>query len=264
MPLLAGTTRPEHRLTVIATLALVTILCWAYVVRVAGAPGMAATMPMDMPGMEMTSMGLAGPSAASLLSLFAMWVAMMAGMMLPAVLPTVLLFMSMARQRRQTQRAALSVPAFVGGYLAVWTGFSALAALLQTRLSVALLDLAPGSRPLAFAAGAMLLLTGLYQWTAFKATCLSHCRSPIAHFTAHWREGAAGALRMGMEHGVLCLACCWLLMGLLFVGGVMNPLWVGALALLVLLEKVVPRGDIVGRIVGAGLAVWGVVLMMRG
>jgi predicted metal-binding membrane protein len=258
MPRLAGTTRPEYRLTVIATLALVTILAWAYVVGVARAPGMSAAMPMDMP------MGPTAGSAATLLSLFLMWVAMMAGMMLPAVLPAVLLFMTLARQRQQSRRAPLSVPAFVGGYLAVWIGFSALAASLQTRLTVALLDLAPGSRPLSLAAGSVLLLTGAYQWTAFKASCLSHCRSPIAHFTTHWREGAAGALRMGLEHGLLCLACCWLLMGLLFVGGVMNPLWVGGLALLVLLEKVVPRGDIVGRIVGAGLAVWGVVLMARG
>lgn len=260
MPSPAGITRPEHRLTVSATLALLTILSWAWVVGVARAPGMSATLPMDMPGMGMTSTAL----AASLLSLFLMWVTMMAGMMLPAVLPTVLLFMSMARQRQQTNRAPLSVPAFVGGYLAVWIGFSALAALLQTRLSVALLDLAPGSRPMGVIAGALLLLTGAYQWTAFKATCLSHCRSPLAHFTAHWREGTSGALRMGLEHGTLCLACCWLLMGLLFVGGVMNPLWVGGLALLVLLEKLVPRGDIVGRIVGAGLAVWGVMLMVRG
>ena len=259
MPSLAGTTRPEHRVAVSATLALITILCWAYVVRVAHVPGMSAMMPMDMPGMDM-----AGNAAASLLSLFLMWVAMMVGMMLPAVLPTVLLFMAIARQRQQTARAPLSVPAFVGGYLAVWTGFSALAALLQTRLTVALLDFAPGSRPMALVVGALLLLTGAYQWTAFKATCLAHCRSPIAHFTAHWREGTAGALRMGLEHGLLCLACCWLLMGLLFVGGVMNPLWVGALALLVLLEKVVPRGDLVGRIAGAGLAVWGVVLIVKG
>jgi predicted metal-binding membrane protein len=259
MPSRAGPTRPERRFAVIATLALVTILSWAYVVRVARAPGMSAAMPMDM-----TPMGAAGASAATLLRLFLMWVAMMAGMMLPAVLPAVLLFMAMARQRQQARRAPLSVPAFVGGYLAIWTGFSALAALLQTRLNVALLDLAPSSRPVAVAGGALLLLTGAYQWTAFKAGCLSHCRSPVAHFTAHWREGTAGALRMGLEHGLLCLACCWLLMGLLFVGGVMNPLWVGGLALLVLLEKVLPRGDLVGRIVGAGLAMWGVVLMVRG
>jgi predicted metal-binding membrane protein len=211
--------------------------------------GMATAMPM--------------PVVATLLSLLLMWVAMMAGMMLPAVLPSVLLFAGIARQRRQTGRAPLSVPAFVSGYLAIWIGFSALAALVQTRLGVALLELAPHTRAAGIAAGVILLLTGAYQWTAFKAACLSHCRSPLAHFSAHWREGTAGAFRMGLEHGTLCLACCWALMGLLFVGGVMNPLWVGGLALLVLVEKMVPRGDLVGRVAGAGLVAWGVMLIVR-
>lgn len=233
-------------------------LAWAYLVHVARAPGMPAGMPMDMP-----MPGRPASGAGSLPGLFAMWVAMMAGMMLPAVLPTVLLFTAIARQRRGTGRAPLSVPAFVGGYLAIWTGFSLLAALLQTRLSAALLDQAARSRPAGLAAGLLLLLTGAYQWTAFKARCLSHCRSPLAHFSAHWREGGAGAFRMGLEHGTLCLACCWLLMALLFVGGVMNPLWVGGLTLLVLLEKMVPRGDLVGRIAGVGLAAWGVLLLAR-
>lgn len=263
MPSPAGTTRPEQRLTVIAALTLVTLLAWAWVVRVAHAPGMSAAMPMDMPAMDMPTMPAGDASAASLVSLFAMWVAMMVGMMLPAVLPTVLLYMTMARQRALQGRAPLSVPAFVGGYLAVWIGFSALAALLQTRLSVALLELPAPSYPVRLAAGAVLLLAGAYQWSALKASCLSHCRSPVGHFTAHWREGTMGALRMGLHHGTLCLACCWLLMGLLFVGGVMNPLWVGGLALVVLLEKVLPRGDLVGRIVGAGFAVWGLMLIVR-
>ena len=262
MPSRAGPTRPEQRVTVIATLALATILAWAYVVHLARAPGMSAAMPMDMP-MDMP-MPAAGGGAETLLGLFAMWVAMMAGMMLPAVLPTILVFMAMARERQRAGRGTLSVPAFVGGYLAVWIGFSAGAALLQTRLGGALLDLAPGSRPLRLAAGSVLLLAGAYQWSAFKASCLSHCRSPIGHFAAHWREGTVGAFRMGVDHGLLCLACCWLLMGLLFVGGVMHPLWVGGLALLVLLEKVLPHGDRVGRVVGAGLAVWGMVVMVGG
>ena len=256
MPSPSGLIRPERRLAVIASLTLVTILSWAYVVHLARMSGMSTGLPMDMPGMPASF-------AATFLALFAMWVAMMAGMMLPAVLPTVLLFATIARQRRQTGRAQLSVSAFVLGYLLVWGGFSALAAQLQTRLSVALLDLAPHTRSAGVAAGVLLLLTGAYQWTAFTTACLNHCRSPIAHFTAHWHEGAGGALRMGAEHGALCLACCWLLMALLFVGGVMNPLWVGGLALLVLLERLVPRGDLVGRIAGVGLAVWGLTLIVR-
>ena len=261
MPSPIGLTQPERRLAIIASLALVTIVSWAYVVHVARAPGMSG-MPMDMP-MDMPLTGMPMSFTAIFLGLFAMWVAMMAGMMLPAVLPTVLLFSMIARQRQKTDRPQLSVPAFVTGYLLVWVGFSALAALLQTRLSVALLDLAPHTRPARIAAGVLLILTGAYQWTRLKAACLAHCRSPITHFSAHWHEGTVGALRMGAEHGTLCLACCWLLMALLFVGGVMNPLWVGGLALLVLLEKLMPRGDLVGRIVGVGLGVWGTVLLVR-
>ena len=219
---------------------------------------------MDMGMMDMP-LGEAGAAATgTLLGLFGMWAAMMVGMMLPSVLPNVLLFSSVARRRRESRQSALSVPAFVGGYLVIWLGFSLLAAVVQTRLRIALLPLAHASRPAAIAAGLVLLLTGIYQWTRFKLACLSHCRSPVAHFSGHWREGRLGAFRMGAEHGRLCLGCCWLLMGLLFVGGVMNPWWVGGLALLVLLEKVVPRGDLLGRVAGAGLAVWGVLLLVRG
>jgi predicted metal-binding membrane protein len=251
---------------------LLTILGWSYVVHVARMPGMSAEPSMAMPGMDLSTGTMDGgsgtaPSALSALSalpaLFAMWTAMMVGMMVPSVLPSVLLFASMARQRRVSGRAPLSVPAFVGGYLIIWIGFSLLAALLQTRLRVALLPLAAQSRAAAVAASAVLVTTGIYQWTRFKLACLSHCRSPLGHLTGHWREGRAGALRMGLEHGLLCLGCCWLLMALLFVGGVMNPYWVGGLALLVLLEKLAPRGEVLGRVAGVALAVWGVVLLVR-
>ena len=242
---------------------LLTILGWSYVVHVARMPGMSAEPAMAMPGMDMSTAGMDGGSGTALSALFAMWTAMMVGMMVPSVLPSVLLFASMARQRRVSGRAPLSVPAFVGGYLIIWIGFSLLAALLQTRLRVALLPLAAQSRAAAVAASAVLVTTGIYQWTRFKLACLSHCRSPLGHLTGHWREGRAGALRMGLEHGLLCLGCCWLLMALLFVGGVMNPYWVGGLALLVLLEKLAPRGEVLGRVAGVALAIWGVVLLVR-
>ena len=258
-------------MTVVASLALVTILAWSYVVHVADMPGMSGAPVdgmagmMDMPDMAGMPMGgSAGSAMAGLTELFLMWTAMMVGMMLPSVLPNVLLFATMARQREASGRPPLSVTAFVGGYLVVWTGFSLVAALVQTRFRVALLPAASASGTAAIAAGVLLLLTGIYQWTRFKAACLSHCRSPIAHLTAHWREGRFGALRMGFEHGIVCVGCCWLLMGLLFVGGVMNPWWVGGLALLVLLEKVVPRGELLGRAAGLALSGWGLVLLVGG
>jgi len=260
MPSPTGQTEPERRLSVIVSLAVLTILAWVYVVHVAQAPGMSKDL-MDMPGMDMA--GMVMPMEPTLLALFAMWVAMMMGMMLPSVLPNVLLFYAISRQRRGSGRAPVSVTAFVGGYLVAWIGFSLLAALVQTRLRLGLLPLASQSRPAAIAAGLVLLLTGIYQWTRFKVACLSHCRSPVAHFSAHWREGTRGALLMGLGHGLYCLGCCWLLMALLFVGGVMNTYWIAGLALLVLLEKVVPHGDLLGRLAGAGLAAWGLLLIVR-
>jgi predicted metal-binding membrane protein len=260
MPSPTGQTRPDRRPTVIVSLAALTILAWLYVIHAARMPGM-STETVDMPGMDMT--GMATPMEPAFFALFAMWVAMMVGMMLPSVLPNVLLYSAISRQRRETGRAPLSVTAFVGGYLIIWVAFSLIAALVQTRLRVALLPLAAHSRPAAITAGLVLLLTGVYQWTRFKVDCLSHCRSPVAHFSAHWQEGTKGALRMGLAHGAYCLGCCWLLMALLFVGGVMNTYWIAGLALLVLLEKAVPRGDLLGRLAGAGLAAWGLLVMVR-
>lgn len=249
---------------VLASTGLLTVLAWAFIVhlfRAGGSPGMA----MDMPGMDMAAASSADPMAgAGWLALFGMWVAMMVGMMLPSALPSVLLYSAMARQRVERGQAPLPVAGFVGGYLLVWTTFSVVAALIQTRLRVALLPAAATSHVAAIAAGALLIATGGYQWSRYKAACLSHCRSPLGHFTAHWREGVLGALRMGGSHGLLCVGCCWLLMLLLFVGGVMNPWWIAALALLVLVEKVGPRGNLVGRVAGVGLVLWGVGLIVRG
>jgi predicted metal-binding membrane protein len=270
MPSPTGPTlRLDQRVTIVASVALVTILAWAYVVHVARMPGMAgapmgdmAGMPgmADMPGMEMPA---SSTPTATFLELFLMWTAMMVGMMLPSVLPNVLLFSSIAKQRQGTDRPQLSTPQFVSGYLLAWVGFSLVAALIQTRLRTALLPSAETSRAAAIAAGALLVLTGIYQWTRFKAACLAHCRSPIGHLTAHWREGRFAPLSMGLQHGLVCVGCCWLLMALLFVGGVMNPYWVGGLALLVILEKLVPRGEVLGRLAGVGLVVWGVVVVLR-
>jgi predicted metal-binding membrane protein len=110
--------------------------------------------------------------------------------------------------------------------------------------------------------GGLLVAAGIYQWLPLKAACLRHCRSPFAIFSHGWREGSWGALRMGMWHGTLCVGCCWLLMALLFVAGVMNLLWVAAIAGFVLFEKVLPGGDRVGRLAGTALVGWGIWVLM--
>jgi predicted metal-binding membrane protein len=159
---------------------------------------------------------------------------------------------------------AVRTTIFVLGYLAVWTGFSVLAAIAQGWLhSKALLSAAMASTtPLL--GGALLIATGIYQWTPLKRACLRLCRSPLSFFTAHWREGSHGAVVMGLHHGLYCLGCCWALMALLFAAGVMNLAWVALLAVAVLVEKVAPRGELVGRLAGLVLLAAGVVLVARG
>lgn len=107
----------------------------------------------------------------------------------------------------------------------------------------------------------LLLVAGVFQWTPLKRACLVVCRSPLGFVMRHWREGRRGALGMGVRHGLYCLGCCWALMALLFVAGVMNLVWVAMLAVAVLIEKVAPRGDLVGRIAGVALVAAGLWLL---
>ena len=189
--------------------------------------------------------------------LFAMWAVMMVGMMLPSAAPTMLTYAAVVRRSDAGESAALRVYALGAGYLAVWTLFSVVATLLQRFLSEALL-LSPMMELQNRAwAGGLLLLAGVYQLTAFKRACLATCRSPVEFITRHWKPGGRGAFRMGLEHGLYCLGCCWALMLLLFVGGVMNLWVIAAITLFVLLEKVAPFGVQSGRLSGVLLILAG-------
>jgi predicted metal-binding membrane protein len=192
-----------------------------------------------------------------------MWTVMMAGMMLPSAAPIILMVVGVYR-RRGGEQAPVSIAAFTGGYLAAWTSFSAIAALAQGGLHAwALMSPAMTSRSVLLA-GAIFVVAGIYQWAPFKHACLSHCRSPLHFLSEEWRPGTAGAFVMGFRHGLFCVGCCWALMILLFAAGVMNLLWVAAIAVFVLLEKLVPRGPVVGRVTGALLTGWGVYLVVLG
>ena len=153
---------------------------------------------------------------------------------------------------------------FLAGYVLVWMGFSMLASLAQWGLhSLALLSpMMVSTSPIL--GGLILVAAGVLQWTPLKSTCLTHCRSPLGFLMTEWREGPRGALIMGLHHGGYCVGCCWSLMALLFVAGVMNLLWVATIAAFVLVEKVVPRGELVGRIAGGVLVLAGLVLLSRG
>lgn len=219
----------------LAALAGLAALAWGYLV----------SAPMPMPA---TSGGLRTGHYAALS--FAMWFVMMVGMMTPSVAPAVLLF-DRVNRRGHPATPHTRTACFVAGYLAMWLGFSLLATVLQIELIAAgwIDAMGVSTRPLGTAV--ILLAVGLYQWLPTKVTCLEHCRAPADFIVAAHRPGARGAFAMGLHHGLYCLGCCWLLMGLLFVGGVMNLAWVAAIAALVMVEKMLPQGQFARRAIGA-------------
>jgi predicted metal-binding membrane protein len=190
--------------------------------------------------------------------LWAMWAVMMAGMMLPSAAPTLLLYGAAAR-RRAGPHAAQQIYALAAGYVAVWALFSVLATAVQRLLAMTLLMSPMMEMTTPAASAVLLLIAGAYQLTPIKRACLRTCQSPLGFLMRHWRPGFAGAFRMGAEHGVHCLGCCWALMLLLFVGGVMNLTVIVALTAFVAFEKLAPFGVQSARVSGALLiatAVW--------
>jgi len=237
----------------VGALAAVSAMAWAYLLLGAGIE----MEMMDMGGSQVVAMQPIW-DLPYVVVILVMWVVMMAAMMLPTAAPTVLLVTVLAGDRLDNSNL---VPAaamlFASGYLLVWCGFSLAATSVQWGLDKAGLL----SETIAFAnvvlASTVLVAAGVYQWTPLKHTCLRHCRSPTGFLVHHWRGGMLGAVRTGVRHGLFCLGCCWMLMALLFVGGLMNLAWVGAIALLVLFEKTLPGGDWMGRFTGLVLIGWG-------
>ena len=244
----------RDRAVVLTGLALVTGLAWAYTL---GGPGM-ENGAGGMSGMAMTE-----PMAWSLgyaLLMLAMWWVMMVAMMVPSAAPMVLLFAAVNRKQREAGNPYVPTGVFLAGYLAVWGLFSLLATGAQWALESA--GLAPTTAGAgATLGGAILIAAGLYQLTPIKQACLRHCQNPIMFLTQHWRQGWAGAWRMGLAHGAYCLGCCWFLMALLFVGGIMNAMWIAGIALYVLFEKIVPAGHWLAYASGAALTLWGIAMM---
>jgi predicted metal-binding membrane protein len=186
-----------------------------------------------------------------------MWMVMMAAMMLPSATPMIRLF-ALSSRRKVVQTAAPTM-LFVGGYFLAWAGFSIAATFFQALLrdfallSPELLLLNP------WMISGVLFVAGVYQFTRWKTTCLSHCQSPLAFLLRHWQDGRRGALAMGLRHGLYCVGCCWALMLVLFTVGVMNLVWVAVIAIVILLEKLVARGPWLSRLAGAALMGWAVV-----
>ena len=248
--LLFGLLRHD-RAVVLGGLLTVAASAWIYLLLGAGIE----MQMMDMGGGQMMAMSPEWTLGYGTL-IFAMWAVMMVAMMLPSAAPAILLVTALDRQSGVTGawgRSAL----FASGYLLVWFGFSLAATLLQAALDgLGLLSetMAASNRALA---GGVLVAAGLYQWTPLKNACLAHCRSPIEFLVRHWRNGSFGAVVAGVRHGLFCLGCCWMLMALLFVGGLMNLASIAAIAVLVLIEKTLPWGGRIGLITGLVLVGWG-------
>ncbi|MDQ6620278.1 MAG: DUF2182 domain-containing protein [Pseudomonadota bacterium] len=249
-------------------LAVLVGLAWLHLWRGAG---------MGMSGLDMTELTLfphrqAEPMAGMEMEPFAwataivMWWTMMIAMMTPGAAPLVLLYGRVLRhhQRQPASSANIASPMFLAaGYLTVWLGFSLVAAVLQRILEPGGLisSMMLWSRSATLSAG-VLAAAGVYQLSPLKRSCLQRCRAPIQFLTSHWRPGRFGAFVIGLRHGAWCVGCCWILMGLLFVGGLMNLAWIVALTLLVLIEKLAPAGLKVSRISGALLLAWSVATLM--
>ena len=242
----------RDRIVVLSGLAAITALSWAYVSSLASEMrnmGMGAEVAMP----RMLAWGVADFGLT-----FGMWAVMMVAMMTPSAAPMIFMFAGVNRRRQEQQTSYVSTSVFLAGYLVVWAAFGVLATAAQWGLhAVSLLSpmMAITSPVLG---GVSLVAAGIYQWTPLKHACLSHCRSPLGFVLNEWREGRWGAFLMGLKHGGYCTGCCWSLMALLLVAGVMNLMWVAAIAGLVLLEKVAPAGDRLGRVAGVVLVGWGV------
>ncbi len=237
-------------------LAALALLAWLYLFRMEGLSGMDMSPAMSMP--------MPGDRDAGRFALtFLMWAVMMVAMMVPAASPMILTFATINRRRAAAGTPAVPTAVFLAGYLVIWSAFSLAAAALQGALQAAAL-LAPATLTVTpLVGGALLIAAGLYQLTPLKYACLARCQSPLGFILSEWREGPRGAFVMGLRHGAFCVGCCWALMALLFVAGVMNLLWVAAIAAFVLVEKMVPRARAVSWSAGAALLAWGGWMLLR-
>ena len=255
----------RERTLIVAGIAILTILAWSYVWQGAGMGMSALDMtqvalfphhtPEPMPDMVMPPIAW--------ITVVAMWWIMMIAMMLPSAAPLILLYGRVLRHSRANSAAYAPTGLLACGYLIVWLFFSLLAAATQYALQrLGLISNMMLWSQSALLSATVLIGAGVYQLSPLKHACLRHCRGPVDFLTRHWRPGRFGALRMGIEHGMWCVGCCWMLMTLLFVGGVMNLAWIALLAALVLAEKIFPRGPLVSRIAGVVLVVWGVATLI--
>ena len=260
----------RDRLVIAGALGVVVALAWGYILWLADDMQMGG---MDMTGFRMipAGIGIMAPANAPWAGIefafvFVMWAVMMVGMMAPSAAPMMLMYARVGRQGEAEGKVFAATGWFAAGYLLVWVGFSLAATFAQWAVErAALLDARMATASNMFAA-AVLIAAGAYQWTPLKDVCLVQCQSPFGFLMRHggFRRDIAGCLLLGSRHGAYCVGCCWVLMALLFVGGVMNVLWIALLAILVLVEKLTPFGRWAARAAGVVFVAAGAWLLFVG
>lgn len=253
----------RDRAVVLAALLVLAALAWVYVLWLAA--HMYAQPDMSSMGMAqmgaMMSPGFAPWTTAHAFFIFAMWSVMMVGMMTPSAAPMILIYTQVARQANTLGKPFASAGWFACGYLVAWTLFAAIATAAQYGLEGAALLSPMMAGTSRIFGGAVLIAAGIYEWTPLKHACLAQCRAPLSFIQRHggFQASGPGSLRLGFVHGLYCVGCCWALMALLFVGGVMNPLWIAGLTIFVLGEKVFPSARFLSGLAGAlafGAGIW--------
>ena len=247
----------RDRFVIISGLFFITLLSWLYIIY----------LYRQMVYMDMNALFFAMPmtphwAATDFILLFLMWIVMMIAMMTPSVAPLILVFAKVNRERKLQHHPFVNTGYLITGYFLVWAVYSVAATALQWLLQqIAWLnpDMKTTNKILG---GIILILTGIFQFTSLKKTCLTYCRSPLNFILLHWKEGKQGALKMGIENGFYCLGCCWLLMVLLFVAGIMNLLWVALIALFVLAEKISPGIRWLPYVAGFALIAYGILFLI--
>jgi len=248
----------KDRLIIITGLFIICLLSWLYIIYL-----YKQMYPMNMDAMFFAMPMSAKWTATDFILLFLMWIVMMIAMMVPSVAPLILIFAGINRKRRLAQSPYVPAIYLLTGYFGIWLIFSLFATVLQwwmQQLSLLNPDMIITNK---IAGGIILIAAGLFQFTTLKQKCLYNCQTPIQFIHKHWREGKAGAFRMGVKNGLFCLGCCWILMILLFVSGIMNLLWIAIIAAFVFVEKISAQKKLISYISGAALIIYGVFVLVN-
>ena len=248
----------KDRFIIVFALLIMCVLSWLYIIYLYN-----QMYPMNMDALFFAMPMTPRWGWTDFVLLFLMWFVMMIAMMTPSVTPLVIIFALINRKRQQRKSPFVSTGYLLSGYFLVWAAFSLFATLLQWLLQKISLLNPEMITTNKIVAGIILISAGIFQFTPLKNRCLRYCRTPISFIQQYWKDGRKGALRMGMQNGIYCLGCCWILMLLLFVSGIMNILWIAIISLFVLIEKVFPSTKIISTMAGLALIIYGAIFLMQ-